>query len=116
DFHVTGVQTCALPILDRIDQNAWPGIRTLAIHGGMSPSNSTSLLWENQWPVKPDIVLEGGNMGVSGTQLLDHIPTLKPLSLDKDFANYLLYPFGDTSGAAALASKMAAELKTAYPD
>lgn len=102
--------------MDRIDQNAWPGIRTLAIHGGMSPSNSTSLLWENQWPVKPDIVLEGGNMGVSGTQLLDHIPTLKPLSLDKDFANYLLYPFGDTSGAAALASKMAAELKTAYPD
>jgi hypothetical protein len=101
--------------MDRIDQNAWPGIRALALDGGMSPSNSTSLLWENQWPIKPDIVMEGGNLAVQGIQVLDHIPTLKPLSLDKDFTNYLLYPFGDTSGAAALACKMAAELRTAYP-
>lgn len=100
--------------MDRIDQNVWPRTSVLAANGGMSPSNSTSLIWESQWPVKPDIVLEGGNLGVRGIQILDNIPTLKPLSLDKDF-NFLLYPFGDTSGAAALASKMAAELKTEYP-
>jgi len=101
--------------MDRIDQQVWPGIVPLALAGAMSPSNSTSLIWDSQWPIKPDIVMEGGNLAVQGSTLMDNIPTLKPLSLDKDFANYILYPFGDTSGAAALASKLAAELKTAYP-
>lgn len=102
--------------MDRIDQNEWPDTIPLAINGGMSPSNSTSLNWDSQWPVKPDIVMEGGNLAVQANTVIDHVPTLKPLSLDKDFGNYLLYPFGDTSCAAALASKMAAELMTSYPD
>lgn len=101
--------------MDRIDQNTWPGINPLASNGSMSPSNSTSLTWSSQWPIKPDIVMEGGNLAYQGTTLMDNVHTLKPLSLDKDFANYILYPFGDTSGAAALASKFAAELKNSYP-
>lgn len=101
--------------MDRIDQKVWPGVVPLAKNGSMSPSNSTSLMWDSQWPIKPDVVMEGGNLGVDGSSLMDNIPTLKPLSLDKDFTNYILYPFGDTSGAAALASKMAAEIRTAYP-
>ncbi len=101
--------------MDRIDQNTWPGITALAPNGGIAPSNSTSLFWDSIWPVKPDIVMEGGNLGVRGTQIMDNIPTLKPLSLDKEFTTYIFNPFGDTSGAAALASKMAAELMTAYP-
>ncbi len=101
--------------MDRIDQNVWPNTAPLALNGAMSPSNSTSLTWDNQWPIKPDIVMEGGNLAVQGTTLTDIVPTLKPLSLDKDFTNYILYPFGDTSCAAALASKLAAELQRAYP-
>ena len=100
--------------MDRIDQNVWPDVVPLAAIGAMSPSNSTSLLWENQWPIKPDIVMEGGNLAIQGTQIRDDVHTLKPLSLDKD-PNMLFYPFGDTSGAAALGAKMAAELTTAYP-
>ncbi len=102
--------------MDRIDQHVFPGAIPLAANGDISPSNSTSLIWENQWPIKPDIVMEGGNLAVRGTAIGDNVPTLKPLSLDKDFTNYLLSPFGDTSGAAALASKLAAELKTVNPD
>lgn len=101
--------------MDRIDATVWPGTTPLATTGHMSPSNSTSLLWESQWPVKPDIVMEGGNLGVQGGIIVDGIHTMMPLSLDKDPA-MLLYPFGNTSGAAALASKMAAELMTRYPD
>ncbi len=101
--------------MDRIDQAVWPGLTPLSPNGFISPSNSTSVTWSDQWPIKPDIVMEGGNLAVHGGVIMDHVPTLKPLSLDKDFTNYIFNPFGDTSGAAALASKMAAELKTAYP-
>jgi len=101
--------------MDRIDQQTWPGIFPLSTDGDISPSNSTSLMWDDQWPIKPDIVMEGGNLAKQGTLLMDHVDTLKPLSLDKDFKKYIYSPFGDTSGAAALASKLAAELKTAYP-
>jgi len=101
--------------MDRINQQTWPNHRPLAPNGHMSPSNSTSLTWDDQWPIKPDIVMEGGNLAVDGNGITDTVPTLKPLSLDKDFANYIFNPFGDTSGAAALASKLAAEVKTRHP-
>jgi len=98
--------------MDRFDPAGNPGWRVLAPNGGMSPSNSTSLLWESQWPNKPDLVMEGGNMITDGTDVA-HTPNLQLVStrhLDQQ-----LQFFGDTSGAAALASKMAAELVTAYP-
>jgi hypothetical protein len=97
---------------DRIDTET--RFTHLAPHGSMAPSNSTSTLWDSQWPIKPDIVMEGGNSSTNGIITLDH-PSLKLLTTDKDFHNDVFLPFGDTSGAAALASKMAAELKTAYP-
>ncbi|WP_345949149.1 S8 family peptidase [Mucilaginibacter sp. PAMB04274] len=99
---------------DRLNPAQNPGFSLLAPRGGMSPSNSTSLIWENQWPIKPDIVLEGGNMttnriNVSSADELQLISTSKRLDQGFQF-------FGDTSGAAALASKMAAEIATHYPD
>jgi hypothetical protein len=98
---------------DRIE--AITGYRHLAQNGGMAPSNSTSTLWDHQWPLKPDIVMEGGNLSTNGTQISDH-QSLKLLTTDKDFHRFVFLPFGDTSGAAALAAKMAAELRTAYPN
>lgn len=83
--------------------------------GGMSPRNSTSAMWETQWPNKPDVVLEGGNVVTDGHFLNAH-DELDPLSIDKDFSRRLFRPFGGTSSAAAFASKMAAELRLAYPD
>lgn len=102
--------------MDRIDQNQFNGYRALAPHGGMSPSNSTSLLWHSQWPNKPDIVLEGGNLAHNNLGFRDDVHSLKPLSLDKDFDRYIFMPYGDTSGAAALAAKMAAEVMSHYPN
>ena len=102
--------------MDRIDQNVWRGFAALAPNGGMSPSNSTSLIWDSQWPNKPDLVFEGGNLAIDNNQIRDDVHSLKPLSLDKDFNRYLFMPFGDTSGAAALVSKMAAELMHLYPN
>ncbi|MFP3043086.1 S8 family peptidase [Treponema primitia] len=32
-----------------------------AFHGQISPYTTTSFSWENEWPLKPDVVMEGGN-------------------------------------------------------
>lgn len=101
---------------DQVDQHIYPGIAPLGSHGGMSPSNSTSLIWDDQWPIKPDIVMEGGNLARQNNVITDIVHTLKPLSLDKEFAQYVFNPFGDTSGAAALAAKLAAEIRTIHPE
>lgn len=97
---------------DRIDPAT--GYVHLAPHGGMAPSNTTSAIWDHQWPLKPDIVMEGGNSSTDGVYVSDH-HMLKLLTADKDYPKYTFLPFGDTSGAAALAAKMAAELRTEYP-
>ena len=92
-----------------------PGWEALSSGGEMAPSNSTSNLWESQWPIKPDIVMEGGNLSTNGNTVLDH-DSLQPLSLDSEFPEYVFKPFGDTSGSTALASKMGAELISTYPN
>ncbi|MBK8627432.1 MAG: S8 family peptidase [Saprospiraceae bacterium] len=97
--------------VDTGDHNLLP----IAPAGGMAPCNSTSTIWDTQWPNKPDIVMEGGNIAKDayGTIELDR---LKPVSLHKDFTSNFFIPFNGTSSAVAFASKMAAELKIAYPD
>ena len=37
------------------------GYGPIAPRGGLSPFSTTSLTWEKHWPLKPDVVLEGGN-------------------------------------------------------
>jgi hypothetical protein len=98
---------------DRLSRSV--GYTPVARLGEMSPRNSTSAMWEPQWPNKPDLVMEGGNMISDGHFLFSH-EELEPLSVDKDFTRRLFRPFGGTSSATAFASKMAAELRTAYPD
>lgn len=98
---------------DRIDPAT--GYIHLAPSGDMAPSNTTSMLWEHQWPLKPDIVMEGGNASTDGVFVSDH-HALKLLTADKDYPQFTFLPFGDTSAAAGLAAKMAAELRTAYPE
>lgn len=98
---------------DKLDIST--GYWALAQNGAMAPSNSTSLLFDSHWSNKPDVVFEGGNSSTDGIYVSDH-SELKLLSLDSDFSNDIFKSFGDTSGAAGLASKMAAEIRTMYPD
>lgn len=97
---------------DRI--NPHTGYRHLALNGAMAPSNSTTTTWDHQWPIKPDIVMEGGNSATNGVHVIEH-PELKLLSTDSEYPAFTFIPFGDTSGAAGLAAKLAAELRSAYP-
>ena len=81
----------------------------------MSPFSTTALGWQNQWPLKPDIVLEGGNAAVD---LLSAI-TMRSLSLlttYHEFADRLFTTTNATSAATALAARMAAQVMATYPD
>jgi hypothetical protein len=99
-----------------LDQSRWPNWQPLAPVGGLGPSSTTSLVWEDQWPIKPDIVVEGGNMGVHPTDgTVDHPDSLQLLSTNKDFQSRLLITTGDTSAATAQAARMAAIIQSEYP-
>lgn len=97
-----------------IDQTQFNGAIPLVPAGGMSPSNSTSIMWENGWPLKPELVLEGGNFGNHNNGIIDP-DSLRLLSIGKNFRTEPLHSFGDTSGATALASRYAAMLTSQYP-
>jgi len=47
--------------------------------GGISPYTSTGLVG-NEWPIKPDVVVEGGNLAILGTFTDASLPTLSALT------------------------------------
>jgi len=101
--------------MDRFDNVKFPDSKILAPKGGMSPSNSTSVIWEKGWAVKPDIVMEGGNLLNQRNTVLD-VDSLRLLTTNKQYRVTYFQTFGDTSGATALASHFAARIMKEYPE
>jgi len=91
------------------------GWQPLAQVGGLCPSSTTSNVWANAWPIKPELVFEGGNMAAP------------PDNGDPDFdtglsvvttghQNHLpLVASGETSAATAQAARFAATLQARNP-
>lgn len=100
--------------MDTIDLILYPDASPLANRGALSPSSCTSLSWDSFWCRKPDIVMEGGNYAVQHGEL-SQPDSLLLLSTAKGTTGKLLATFGDTSGATALASRLAAQLYHHYP-
>ncbi len=99
-----------------IDEPMFNGWRPVARPGQLSPSSTTSCIWQSQWPLKPDIVMEGGNMALSP----DGSKADFPDSLSLLTTHYMPYvkPFvvtGDTSAATAGAARIAATIWASYP-
>jgi hypothetical protein len=104
---------------DSIDPATYPGWNLIAPPGDLSPCSCTSVTWKT-WPIKPDIVMEGGNMAVDPaigphTGGADYIDSLSLLSTNRDFLSKPFVIMYDTSAATALASRMAAMLQAEYP-
>ncbi len=100
---------------DSIDPDQYPGASPLAQRGAMAPSNSTSIGWDNKWPRKPDIVMEGGNYAEQHGALLEPDSLFLLSTAKGGIMNRWLTTFGDTSSATALASRLAAQLYHRYP-
>ncbi|AEY01638.1 hypothetical protein GU3_09410 [Oceanimonas sp. GK1] len=87
----------------------------LAPNGGLSPYSTTSATWSKDMPIKPEVVFEGGNMGIDAYSAAS-ISSLQLLSTHHDIQTRLFSTFNATSAATALASKFAAELYANYPN
>lgn len=99
---------------DVIMETQYNGANPLARRGQMSPSNTTSMMWDNKWARKPDIVFEGGNDGIFNSDLID-VDSLKLLSTGVGgVGRSWLTVFSDTSAATALAARFTAELQNQY--
>ena len=87
----------------------------VAPRGGLSPFSTTSLTWERQWPLKPDVVLEGGNAAKDSVSAVS-MPSLSLLTTYYRPINRLFTTANATSAATALASRLAAQVMALYPD
>ena len=84
--------------------------------GELSPYSSTSLAWEKKWPVKPDVVFEGGNLLKAPDGNVTQHEDLELLSTSKSFNIKPFDTINATSAAAAQASWFAAKIAYEYPD
>jgi hypothetical protein len=86
--------------------------QVLAPSGGLSPFSSTAVTWHKRSPVKPELVLEGGNVDADFAMSM---PSLSLLTTNSDITNRLLTTTRATSAATALLSRMAASVMAEYP-
>ena len=88
--------------------------KPIADKGGLSPFSTTSLVWQEHWPLKPDVVLEGGNAAKKSLWAVS-MPSLSLLTTRHLPADRAFIPTNATSAATALASRMAAQIMVEYP-
>jgi len=91
--------------------------KPVANAGQLSPASRTSIVWEDRsWPIKPDIVMEGGNLAIDPTTgNADYLDDLMLLTTRTSPTGALLTSTGDTSAATALAARYAAIIWSHYP-
>lgn len=90
------------------------GFVPVAPSGGLSPYTRTSSGWHSAWPLKPDVVFEGGNAGKDELGAIG-INSLNLLTVNNLPQERLFTTTNATSAASALAARMAAQLMAAYP-
>ncbi len=92
------------------------GWTAVAKAGELSPLSRTSLTFGRSWPVKPDIVLEGGNVIVDpgGTQFDSHDCVSLLTTRNSQFG--LLTSANATSAATAQGARLAAVAMDRYPE
>ena len=101
--------------LVRITEQDAGGYAPIAPGGGLSPFSTTSLTWQRHWPLKPDVVCEGGNAAKDALGSV-WMPSLSLLTTHHRPADRLLTTTNATSAATALVSRLAAQVMAEYPD
>ncbi len=99
------------------DIDDYPDWEPVAQLGKMSPTSTTSALWDKTWPDRPDVVLEGGNLLSNGSSH-DLPDCLSLLTARRRLAagDRLLTSFAETSCATALAARLCGQIKNEHPD
>ena len=95
--------------------NGWSPV---APAGDIAPGTTTSVTWmRNKWPIKPDVVFEGGNAAINPDRTqVDYPNSLLLLTTDRATLGRSFVWTADTSAASAQAANMAALIASKYPD
>jgi hypothetical protein len=83
--------------------------------GEIGPASRTSVTWQRQWPVKPDVLSEGGNWASDGSSI-DSPDDLALLTTHYQPAVQQFTTIRDTSAATAEIAEMTGKMLAARPD
>ncbi|WP_372364782.1 S8 family peptidase [Candidatus Uabimicrobium sp. HlEnr_7] len=102
--------------LDEIKDSSLKNYTPIAQKGELSPFTTTSLMWDDKWPIKPEIVMEGGNLAIDTNDFVSTFDDLSILSTSKDPQTSYFTSFNMTSAATAKAAWFAAQIQAEYPN
>ena len=89
---------------------------TVANKFELSPYSRTSSSWESFWPIKPEVVFEGGNLKKLDNGSIDNHEDLDILTTSTNASINAFARFNATSAATAFASNFLAKLRNVYPN
>ncbi|MGB1017164.1 MAG: S8 family peptidase, partial [Nannocystaceae bacterium] len=99
-----------------IQDTSWTGWNPLAPQGELSPWSTTSMVFQSAWPVKPEIVLEGGNVVHDDSGNIDFpCDDLCVLTTNYKPASKSLVTSWATSAATAQLAGFCAAIMADYP-
>jgi hypothetical protein len=97
----------------------YEGWTPMAPAGGLTPSSRTSACWDDpgrsRWPLKPDVVFEGGNWVQSESGERSPCPETHLLTTAVHASGAQFDTNADTSAATAQAARLAAMVQADYP-
>jgi hypothetical protein len=94
-----------------IEDESFEDWKPVAPVGDISPLSRTSIAWQDQWPIKPDVVFEGGNYAVApDDDAIDEVDDLLLLTTNNRLQDGYFNVIADTSAASALAARMSAQI------
>lgn len=98
----------------RIEEKLLNSYRAVANCGELSPYSSTSVMWDKKWPIKPEILCDGGNIATNGNDYTE-CSDLSLLTTNFKPMSRLFSTICGTSSATAQAAWMAAQIVAEYP-
>ena len=99
---------------DKTNTEGHPSLHPVAEVGGLSPFTTTTSTWDRAWPLKPEVVLEGGNVAKDNFGAVGMV-SLNLLTTHNQPLDRLFTTSNATSAASALCAGMAAQIMAAYP-
>lgn len=99
---------------NKTDTEGHASLKAIAAQGGPSPFTTASRTWDGAWPLKPDVMLEGGNAAKDAFGAVG-MASLSLLTTHNEPVDRLFTTTNATSAASALCARMAAQIMAVYP-
>lgn len=81
----------------------------------ISPHSRTSCLFSQMWPIKPEVLFEGGNKVIDNDQKVYQHDALEPVACSGNFRKNMFTNINATSASTGLSGNFIGELMAQYP-